>query len=96
MLVDIFVEDALHLSELLFGSRLLLSVSNLTLDRRLALCLPPTLSRKEKLTYLKLHQLTQEIDLLTDELYVMDVSTFCDDTRYFVFEVSHFSVRQLP
>lgn len=54
---------------------------------RLALCLPPTLSRKEKLTYLRLHQLTQEVDLITDELFVMDVSTFCDDTRYFVFEV---------
>lgn len=56
--------------------------------RRLALCLPPTLSRKEKLTFLRLHRLTQEVDLLTDELYVMDVSTFCDDTRYFVFEVN--------
>jgi hypothetical protein len=57
-------------------------------NRRLALCLPPTLSRKEKLTFMRLHQLTQEIDLLTDELYVMDVSSFCDDTLYFVFEVT--------
>lgn len=68
------------------------------LSRRLALCLPPTLSRKEKLTYMRLHQLTQEIDLLTDELFVMDVSTFCDDTSYFVFEVviAVFLLTQFP
>lgn len=37
---------------------------------------------------MRLHQLTQEVDFLTDELFVMDVSTFCDDTSYFVFEVT--------
>mmetsp|Transcript_403 Transcript_403/g.755 ORF Transcript_403/g.755 Transcript_403/m.755 type:complete len:566 (+) Transcript_403:85-1782(+) len=53
---------------------------------RMAHCLPPSISRKERLAFLKLKDMCNEIELLTDDLYVMDVITFCDDTRYFVFE----------
>lgn len=53
----------------------------------MALDLPPQPSVTEKLAYMKLQSLCSKLDLLTDELYINDVLTTCDDPRYFVFEV---------
>ena len=53
----------------------------------MALCLPPKISKKEDVHYRKLTKLCTEIDVITDDLYVMDVNSFCDDTSFFVFEV---------
>ena len=49
--------------------------------------LPPAVSQAEKHTLSSLRRLCDRCELLTDELYVMDVFCVTDDTRYFVFEV---------
>ena len=56
--------------------------------RRLALCLPPEVSKKETAHFNKLSRLCREVDIITDDLFVMDVNSFCDDTSFFVFEVT--------
>jgi hypothetical protein len=49
--------------------------------------LPPTISKKEIKTHKKLSQACCEVDLLTDDLFVMDANSVADDARYFVFGV---------
>ena len=56
--------------------------------RRAAFCLPPVTTKSETQTLASLQRACNRYDVLTDELYVMDVFHVSDDTRYFVFEVS--------
>lgn len=53
---------------------------------RVAFALPPEISSSEVAHFNSLVELSREVDFITDELYVLDVKTFCDDPRYFVFE----------
>jgi len=52
---------------------------------RMAFNLPPQLSKKEIKTFKKLSKICCEVDLLTDDLFVMDANSVSDDARYFVF-----------
>lgn len=54
----------------------------------MAFGLPPTISKKEIKTHKKLSNACCEVDLLTDDLFVMDANSVSDDARYFVFGVS--------
>lgn len=56
----------------------------------MAFGLPPLLSKKEIKTHKKLTKLCCEVDLLTDDLFVMDANSVSDDARYFVFGVISF------
>ena len=55
--------------------------------RRMAFGLPPHLSASEHFDYSTLQELCTSYDLLTDDLYIMDILNYTDDCRYFVFEV---------
>lgn len=57
------------------------------MNRRMAFNLPPQLSKKEMKTFKKLSKACCEVDLLTDDLFVMDANSVSDDARYFVFGV---------
>ena len=53
---------------------------------RLAFGLPPSSVPVEDRAFYRLRQACNQLDLLTDELYILDVKSTLDDYRYFVFE----------
>ena len=53
---------------------------------RLSLALPGDVSEIETIEYESLRRSCDTVDLITDELYIMDVLNIADDTRYFIFE----------
>lgn len=53
---------------------------------RLAFGLPPQSVPIEDRAFYRLRQACNQLDLLTDELYILDVRSTLDDHRYFVFE----------
>ena len=53
---------------------------------RLAFGLPPSSVPVEDKAFYRLRQACNQLDLLTDELYILDVKSTLDDYRYFVFE----------
>jgi hypothetical protein len=57
----------------------------------MAFNLPPLISKKEQKTFKKLSRACCEVDLLTDDLFVMDANSVADDARYFVFGVCDIS-----